>query len=351
MTLFIAISVGVALVTGLLMVLPMLQGGRDAPVREDFDTALFRDQLTEIDRDQERGTITPAEAEGARAEISRRLLAASKAAGAKDALASGPRMSSGMVAGLSLLAVPIVAAGVYLGTGEPGEPDQPLAERTAQASSIQAAETAPGRPNQAQAEAETPAGQPAVVDEEYARLIARLEQRLETTPNDPQGLRLLANGYMRLERYGEAWRTYDRLIQILGAGADPDLYANMAEGMVLAAGGYVSPEAERALGEALRRNPRLPVARYYAGLSLAQNGMLPEAIRVWEALAAETPEDAPWKPWLDQMLSQATEFRDRGMPGLGAPSEAEIAAADAMSEEERMDMVMGMVTGLEERLL
>ncbi|MEM9735464.1 MAG: hypothetical protein AAF908_02530, partial [Pseudomonadota bacterium] len=76
-----------------------------------------------------------------------------------------------------------------------------------------------------------------------------------------------------------------------------------------------------------------------------------EAIRVWEALAAETPEDAPWKPWLDQMLSQATEFRDRGMPGLGAPSEAEIAAADAMSEEERMDMVMGMVTGLEERLL
>ncbi|MEM7506449.1 MAG: c-type cytochrome biogenesis protein CcmI [Pseudomonadota bacterium] len=347
---FILVAALAALATGVLIVLPMLRGSGDAPVRETLDAALYRDQLAEVDRDLDRGTINAAEAEGARAEISRRLLAASAKIERGQVISTGPRMSSGLVAGLSLIAVPMVAAGIYLATGAPGARDLPFAERSgAEPAQVQ---TAAGRPNQVQAEATQPARAAPDTDPEYAELIERLEARIAANPNDTQGLRLLASGLMRLERFGDAWRVNDRLIGLLGAAAEAELYANMAEGMVLAAGGYVSPEAEQALGLALERNPRLHVARYYAGLSLAQNGLIPEAIRVWEELRAEAPPDAPWRPWLDQMLAQATEMRDRGMPNPpGGPDEEAIAAAEAMSPDERMEMIMGMVQGLEERLL
>src|SRR5882757_8950366 len=50
---------------------------RDAqPQREGNEANVYKDQLAEIDRDVAAGTIGPAEAEAARVEIGRRLLAA-----------------------------------------------------------------------------------------------------------------------------------------------------------------------------------------------------------------------------------------------------------------------------------
>ena len=283
---------------------------------------------------------------GARAEISRRMLNAASLAQKVGTVSTGPRLGSGLVAGLSLIAVPVVAAGLYLATGSPGAPDQPFAAREP----AQQVATQTGRPSQAQAEAATPARPPALGDPEYVDLIARLEQRLATRENDIAGLRLLAQGYMRLERFRDAWPVYQRLIGVLGAEAEAELHASMAEAMVLSAEGYVSPEAERALGEALSRNPNLQVARFYAGVSLAQNNMILQAIDVWEKLQAETDADTPWRPWLDNMLARAQEMRDRGLAQAG-PTQEQIAAAEDLSPEERDAVVNSMVQGLEERLL
>ena len=52
----------------------------DVAGRAAYDRAVFRDQLAELDRDLERGTIGQAEADAARNEISRRLIAASQEA-------------------------------------------------------------------------------------------------------------------------------------------------------------------------------------------------------------------------------------------------------------------------------
>ncbi|MFZ2101413.1 MAG: c-type cytochrome biogenesis protein CcmI, partial [Oricola sp.] len=49
-------------------------------LEHDFDLAIYKDQLRELDADIERGAIEPAEADYARAEIARRLLAAEAAA-------------------------------------------------------------------------------------------------------------------------------------------------------------------------------------------------------------------------------------------------------------------------------
>jgi cytochrome c-type biogenesis protein CcmH len=248
-----------------------------------------------------------------------------------------------VLAGIALIGAPALAAAIYFASGMSGQPDLPHDRR----SGSEAAQAA--RPSQAEAEAMFVAGPPQPLtaeQQEYAGLMGRLEKMLEQRPDDAKGLELLAAGYMRLQRHGDSWRAYERLIAVAGDAADAGIYAAMAEAMVLAAGGYVSPEAEAAIGIALARDPALPMARYYAGLMMLQSGRIDDAIATWERLKAETPAGAPWLEFLDGMLGEARTLRG-GTPG---PSATDIEAAGAQSPAERQAMIEGMVARLEGRL-
>src|SRR5690606_1125425 len=178
-------------------------------------------------------------------------------------------------------------------------------------------------------------------DPRYAELVAKLEGVVAERPDDLQGQRLLANALMNLGRYAEGWRAHDRVIDLSGGAADAGTHASKAEGMILAAGGYVSPEAESEIERALKLDPTLPIARYYAGVALRQAGRTEEAVAMWERLRRDSPDDAPYLPWLDMMLADA---RPEGSPGPGpstaapGPSETEIAAAQQLSPEDRAAM-------------
>ena len=66
-----------ALMTALAVFAVLWPLGRGTRVqREGNETTVYKDQLAEIDRDVSAGLIGPSEAEAARVEISRRLLAA-----------------------------------------------------------------------------------------------------------------------------------------------------------------------------------------------------------------------------------------------------------------------------------
>lgn len=352
---FYLIAGGAALVSAVLLVRPLIMGRGDAVGQADTDAQVFKDQLAEIDRDLDRGTITEAEAEGARIEVSRRLLSANARARKTAALTPAPQGHSGLVAGLALMGTPALAAALYFGIGAPGMQDQPLQERRAQTGAQQqqmpANHPALNRPTQEEAEARIAAEMPPAPqpdDPEYTALVERLEGVVETQPEDAQGRRLLADGLMRLGRYDEAWRHYQTLIELLGPQATADLYATMAEGMVLATGGYVSPEAENAITRSLQLDQTLPIGRYYAGLALRQAGRLDDAIAMWEGLRQDSPADAPYLEWLNMMLAETIRVRD-GTPAPG-PTQDQMAAAEDMSPQDRMEMIQGMVSGLNERL-
>ncbi|MDH3669382.1 MAG: c-type cytochrome biogenesis protein CcmI [Paracoccaceae bacterium] len=346
MVLFYVVAAVMAAICALVLVRPLLAGRDTAANRGAMDAQLYRDQLDEVERDLARGTIGEAEAEGARAEVSRRLIAASAQDDAAPAPAQVPRSATGLVASMALIGTPAIAALVYLTLGAPGQPDLPLAERLAAA-----------RPSQTQAEEEFEAQPSAPQTEEqkrYASLISQLEATLEKRPNDARGLALLAPGYARLGRHGEAWRAYRQLIDLMGDQATAEQFGAMAEAMVLAAGGYVSPKAETAIGEALGRDPNLPVGRYYTGLLAAQTGQIGEAITIWEGLRAESPPDTSYRAFLDSMLAEARAIQASGNRAPGAsergPSAEDVTAAGQMTPEERQAMIEGMVAGLEERL-
>lgn len=360
MLFFYIVIGGTAALVALALVRPLIAGRRVAENRDQQNAQLFRDQLTEIERDLARGTITAGEAEGARIEISRRLLAADQKAGQSEAPVPAPRGRSRVVAVLALIATPALAMFTYVSVGAPGMPDHPLAERS---ETLALAAGEHSRPDQATAEAAMAdrIRRPEAPDPRYAAMVAELEQVVGDRPDDLRGHQLLANALMNLGRYAEAWRAYARVIELADGAtdstADAETHAAMAEGMILAAGGYVSPAAEEALSHAVEHDPELPIARYYNGLALHQAGRVDEAIAIWEALREESPSDAPYLPWLERMLANARgeaaeppRTPPSAPPVAPGPGAAEIAAAEQLSPEDRMAMIEGMVSQLETRL-
>jgi cytochrome c-type biogenesis protein CcmH len=117
-----------AIMTAIVIAVLILPVVRAKPSAQDldrnaFDRAVFRDQLAELDRDVERSMIGVGEAEAARNEISRRLIAASAAP------VKARPLRTPFLALLAALIIPAIAMPLYLRTGSPMLPDVPLATR------------------------------------------------------------------------------------------------------------------------------------------------------------------------------------------------------------------------------
>ncbi len=350
---FWIIILAMALVTAGLLMLGFRRGNRAAEPAAAYDLRVYRDQLAEVDRDLARGVLDEQDAERVRTEISRRILAADAALTEETGGRKATRDN------LEWMAVPafVLVAGsafLYLQLGAPGYGDLSLKDRIAAAQTLR--ET---RPSQDSAEASIdPASlpRPAEPDEQYAGLVDKLREVVAERPDDTRGLRLLAASERNLGNYAAAHRAFFRYVELRGADATAEEYADLADLMVLAAGGYVSPEAETVLEQALARDPNNGPARYYWGLMLAQTGRPDQAFRIWDGLLRQSTAEAPWVPPITAQigeLSRRAGVSNYSMPepsGERGPSAADVEAAGQMSSADRLQMIEGMVSGLSDRL-
>jgi len=246
---------------------------------------------------------------------------------------------------------------LYRQLGAPGYGDLPLQARLEMADELREA-----RPGQAEAETEaaafrTDTDAPAP-DADYAALMDRLRDTVAGRPDDARGLALLGRNEDALGNFAAAHEAQARLIDVLGNAAGARHYSDLADMMILAAGGYVSPEAEAALSEALSRDPRNGTARYYTGLMHAQTGRPDRAFRIWRDLLDDSAPDAPWVGPIRAQIEDAAaragqRFRlppAEPAPGLSGPTAEDMQAAGDMAPEDRQAMIRGMVEGLAERL-
>ncbi len=340
--------------TLVLLVGPLLHRGAAAPpARSEFDMAVYRDQLEEVDRDLERGLLDPEQAEAARLEVKRRMLSA---AGEPSSLPSrrqagrqpAPAVSKRPVVSLIVVSVfvPAAALGLYLLLGTPRIPDQPLAARPP-----------PGET------ARSPAGASDAPQMSMEEAVARLASRLEADPGDLRGWLLLGRSYLSMERYPDAVEAYGRAFGLASGRAD--VASAYGEALAAAAGGAVTVDAREAFEMASAQDPRDPRARYYLALYSAQQGDAEGALRGWIDLVAISPPDSPWLQVVDQQIARAAaelgidpadiepsaDARALAEAATSpAPTGADMDAAAAMSEQEREAMVRSMVDRLADRL-
>ena len=274
------------------------------------EESVYRDQLAEVDRDLAGGLIGAAEAEAARVEIGRRLLAAS----AEPLPRAEPNGSlRRAVAIVALVGLPLAALALYLPLGSPQLGDFPLAARSRASDGTQP-----------------------LVD-----LVAQVEAHLEKNPTDGRGWTVLAPVLERLGRYDDAVRAWRNSIQY--AGDSSERRADLGEALTAAAGGVVTGEAKAEFERALAMNADDIKASYFLGLAAEQDGRTGEAASIWNAMLAKAPPDAPWRP-----LVQAAIARVGGVaPAL---SNETMAAAKDMTQTDRNAMVRGMVERLAARL-
>lgn len=315
MLFWIVVSVLTAAVAVALL-LPLMRAEAKTDIPQSHDVEVYRDQLTELQRDQANGLISGDEAEFAKAEVARRLLAANEAV--KAAAPVSGRRANRIAQAAVIVFLPLLGLCLYLATGRPDLPDAPLAMRLAN----------PG--------------------EDINILIAKAEQHLVQNPEDGAGWDLLAPIYYREGRIEDAGAAYQNAIRILGP--TPMRLAGYAESLIALSGGLITTEAQDALKQSLEMAPNDPRSEYYLALALKQQGKTEEARTAFEALVRSSPKDAPWLPLVNSHLAELGGGVAQNDKAPGNPTQADVAAAQAMDGADRNAMIEGMVSSLAEKL-
>ncbi|MFK7835274.1 MAG: c-type cytochrome biogenesis protein CcmI [Sulfitobacter sp.] len=350
MTFWIIIVALSALVALILSRSLLRQEEADVLDASDFDLQVYRDQLAEVERDVARGVIGPDDAERARTEISRRILAADAGRAHDAAGGEAPRRT---LIGVVTLAMIGGSVALYMWLGQPGYGDLALQDRIERAEALRE-----NRPSQQDAIDSLPPFQPLEAPSaQFADLMERLRATVAGRPDDLQGHVLLAQNEARMGDFVAAAKAQQSVLRIKAEAANATDIADYGELLVLAAGGYVSPEAESAFRRALAQDETDGRSRYYIGLMMIQTGRPDVAFRLWDALLRRGPPDAAW---IDPILAQIASVAQLAgvnytIPAIGAgaapgPSIDDIEAASDMSAEERLEMIGGMVQGLSDRL-
>jgi cytochrome c-type biogenesis protein CcmH len=280
--------------------------------RYEGETAVYRDQLEEIQRDKQSGLIGVAEAEAARVEVARRLLRTAEANEAT--LVTDPnhiQKRGRLVLIATMLLLPIGVGGLYLRIGSPEIPSAPLAGRRDISPEVRSLQDT----------------------------IKRVETRVRRNPDDGVAWDALARLYMRVDRNQESASAWQNALRLLGENADRE--EGLGEALVAAADGVVTDEARAAFERAVATDGTAVAARFYIGLAAAQDGRRDEASKIWRGLIAAAPAGADWVGGVRDALAQLEGKVEERPSGSGATTE---------SSADQEAMIRGMVERLAARL-
>jgi cytochrome c-type biogenesis protein CcmH len=279
---------------------------------------VYRDQLLELDRELLANEIGCNEYEYARAETARRLFKASEQKQEECRRLPHPHRWLRLAIAAFL---PLASIGLYGLAGSPDMPSLPL-----------------------QARLEDPG-------QDIAILVARTERHLASQPDDGRGWDVIAPIYLRAGRIADARSAYRNALRLLG----PDIHrlGGLAEALMAEAQGSVDKETLDVLRQIVQLEPENPRARFYIALSSEQAGRRDEARQAFEALAKQSPPDAPWLPLVNQHI--AMNGANPAAPGAGSaapgnPTQQDVAAAETMNAGDRQQMIRGMVESLDAKL-
>jgi cytochrome c-type biogenesis protein CcmH len=289
------------------LLFPLFRGRDTLETRDAFDANIFKDQLKTIDRELDEGQIEAEDAEAARLEISRKLLAAADKAEQQPSMkAAGRQMSRSTAITLALI-VPLMAVGLYLKVGSPHLEDLPLETR---------ARVAP------------------VPKNKIAELIARAEQRLASKPDDGKGWEIMAPIYLRHEMFGKAESAYKNAIRLLGSNATR--LSGLADSIILANDGIVSDEVLPTLKRAIKADANHPKPHFWMGLYYEQNSKFKQAEDLYTTLLEKSGAQVPWRATVVERLNEVR--KKQGLPstkiaGVKSTPVPEIKLGDALKAD------------------
>ncbi|MDP7152483.1 MAG: c-type cytochrome biogenesis protein CcmI [Paracoccaceae bacterium] len=307
----------------------LLLGKSDGSVSPAHATlAILNDQLSEVSRDEKRGLISANEARAASQEIKRRILAQGRYHTVPQ---SGKFGNIAIV--IAALFVPISAATYYNYAGSPDIASVAFADRQEEIEERRRIED----------------------------LTRRLAEQLLADPNGGalEGWMLLGQTYARLGRRADAADAYEQAS--LKEGADSVVYSMLAEALIVAEQGVITPKAERAIDQAILLDPRNPAGTYYKALAFHQNG---QGKMAYDMLVERLETADDFAPWMETFVVRANiiaaevgaepislaQFAPMMAGGAPGPTREDVEAVGEMSADEQNEFIRSMVARLADRL-
>ena len=280
MTYFYLAAATLVVAALLLLLRPWWRSGRRT-VSADFlpvlNAAIHRDRLAELERDHSNGTLSAADLAEAREELQRQLLDDTAATEAH----AGESFSRSSGIALAFL-VPLLAVAVYALLGSPAAvlPGVVQAQRAS---------------------------------DDMEQLAAKLVQKLEQNPANPEGWAMLARSYKSLGRWDDAERAFGRI----GPDFDtnPELLAELAEMLVQKNNGF-TPRSRELVQQALRLEPGNMLALFLGGGEAFEGGRYAEAVALWQRLLPNLEPGGEDARMVETSIAQASERSGGGRPPI-----------------------------------
>ena len=283
--LFVVIAFGIALCVAAVFLWFLLRERKPLTQasQANANAKVYRDQISDLDREHESGHISDQEWQQSRDELSVRLLEDTAAIDDPAAKAEKPAVWTAVVLAV---AMPISAMGLYMWVGNP-EALNPLALKS---------------PDQ-------------VDQKDLAKLAQTLADRLQSQPDNLQGWVMLGRTYRTLENFDASLKAYDTALKM---SADDDLQLERIEVMAMQRQGQFEGEPWRVIREILQKDPQHFGALLTAGSASYAEGKYADALKYWEQARKPLDANNPDLPGLENAIATV---RDKlGMPTKPVPS-------------------------------
>ncbi len=271
--------IALALLTGaavLAVLLPLSRAdpAGDAPDETATDAAFYKTQLAEIERDAERGLIDPADAETARVEAARRLLAATRR----------ERQASVGTQSLRRRKIAVADRGDRYPARQPPAVPRGRPARSCRTSRSPRAPTAPRI-------------RPRWISPRRWRGSRRTSPRTRTTA---RGYEVIGPVYMNAGRYEDAVRAF--AARSASSARRRPGWRTTARPWWPQPSGVVTADARKAFERALQLDPKAVKARFYRAVAAEQEGDTATAVATYRSMAADAPPGSALASTLEQRL-------------------------------------------------
>ena len=292
---FVLVAVLVLIVVLAIVVRPLWRTAADvAPTAADrraANLAIYRDQLAELERDRDDGSLAEADFVAARSELQRRLLDEAQP-DAGVARASGGRKTAYAL----LAALPLLSIAGYLVLGRP----------------------------QALDPANT---QPRMSAQQIDSMLVQLEEKLKANPDDLKGWVMLARSYKVLGRFADAAQAYSHGGALLEG--DPVLLADYAEVLSQVNGKFDGKPTEL-LAAALKIDPNEPQALFLSGAAASERKDFAAVADYWGRLLPQLEAGSEEAKSLGEAVDKARAIAE-GKAVAAAPAPETVSGEITLS--------------------
>lgn len=314
MTVFFIVAALLVLAAVLFIVPPLL---RKEPVqslaadRRALNISIYQDQMKELGRELTSDVITAEQYARGREELERRMLDDVSVLEQAPA-AKANELGRGTVLAVVLLAalIPMFAAGLYVQLGTPAALDPAVARAVGAPTGVAGAGNDEGH-------------------DQIIEMIAALEQRLASNPDDAQGWSMLGRSYLWMQRFDLALPALERAVDL--NDGDPRLLVDYADALAMIGGQTLQGRPLQLITRALTLDPNNEKGLWLAGTAAYEQGDYAQALHFWQRLYRLVPPGSEAASAMEGNIAEAQSLLSGGSSAPAQQrSEAAPAAADGI---------------------